>query len=477
MTTKLRLRSIVRELCVGTLVSAFVSGAVSAAEVNAPSPGMAEAGATSPGIPYGPLTFSFGGFVEEAAFYRRHNETADVGSSFAGLPFPNAPNYYSPEYRQSARATLMKVLVKGPDDGVNKVSAFFETDFLSSGTTSNSNESNSYTPRLRQFYTEWQRSDLGFYVLAGQSWSLATLFTKGLSPREEAIPMTIEGSYSVGFNWARQAQLRLVKSLGDKAFLGISLESPQNIVKGAVPTGALVNNAGGNLLNSTTTYSTDVAPDVIVKFAADPGYGHYELYSLTRFLHDRAPVTAGVLATETSNTTVAESIGGGMILPVIPKFLELYVSGLVGHGNGRYGASQLGDSAVSLDGSLMALEEKQGFVRLLAHPTPTLDVYLYAGTEQSKGGNGLIPADNSACNTNYAELSLLPKAAGCGAVGKVRGFAAGFYWKVYKGRLGYLTTGPEVELVTDTTYTAANGTVGRAKDPMVFYTFRYYPFQ
>jgi hypothetical protein len=74
-------------------------------------------------------------------------------------------------------------------------------------------------------------------------------------------------------------------------------------------------------------------------------------------------------------------------------------------------------------------------------------------------------------------LSSLPKNAGCGAVGNVRGLAGGFYWKVYSGKMGYLTTGPELQYVTDTTYTAANGTVGRTKDPMVFLTFRYYPFQ
>jgi hypothetical protein len=113
----------------------------------------------------------------------------------------------------------------------------------------------------------------------------------------------------------------------------------------------------------------------------------------------------------------------------------------------------------------------------VAHPSPKVDVYLYAGTEQSKAVNSLIPADNSACNTNYAALSSLSKNAGCGAVGNVRGLAAGFYWKVYNGKMGYLTTGPELQYVTDTTYTAVNGTVGRTKDPMVFLTFRYYPFQ
>jgi hypothetical protein len=463
-----------------SIVALFFISALSrasAGETGEPQPGTAESGNLSPGIPYGPLTFSLGGFLEAAAFYRRRNETADVGSSFNGLPFPNSLNYYSPEYRQSARGSLMKILVTGPQDGPNRVNAFFETDFLSSGITSNSNESNSYTPRIRQFYTTWQRTDLGFYLLAGQAWSLATLFSRGLTPREEAIPITIEGSYSVGFNWARQAQIRFVKSLGDKALLGLSLESPQNIVKGDVPQGALANNPGGNLLNSTATYSTDVAPDVIVKFALDPGYGHYELYSLTRFFHDRAPSTPGVLATGTGNTTVAESVGGGLVVPVISKYLDLYVSGLAGHGNGRYGAAQLGDSTFNPNGSLSALEEQQGFVRLVAHPTPALDVYLYAGEEHSKAIYGLIPADNSACNTNYADLAQLPKAAGCGAVGTVRGFAAGFYYKLYKGRLGYLTAGPELEYVTNATYTATDATVGRTTDTMAFVTFRYYPFQ
>ena len=46
-------------------------------------------------------------------------------------------------------------------------------------------------------------------------------------------------------------------------------------------------NAGSGVLNPDTTYSDDIAPDVIVKGTADPGWGHYEVFGLARFLHDR----------------------------------------------------------------------------------------------------------------------------------------------------------------------------------------------
>ena len=37
----------------------------------------------------GPVTITPGGFFELTSIYRTRNETADIGSSFSGVPFPD----------------------------------------------------------------------------------------------------------------------------------------------------------------------------------------------------------------------------------------------------------------------------------------------------------------------------------------------------------------------------------------------------
>src|SRR5205807_5756667 len=39
------------------------------------------------GIQLGPITLTPGGFLEFTSIYRERNQTADIGSSFAGIPF------------------------------------------------------------------------------------------------------------------------------------------------------------------------------------------------------------------------------------------------------------------------------------------------------------------------------------------------------------------------------------------------------
>ena len=423
----------------------------------------------------GPLRFTVGGFTELAGIFRSRNETADVASSFNGVPFANNPNYYTSEFRESGRQSRLALLVQGPGDMENQAEAYFETDFLSAGTTSNSNESNSYTLRLRQAYAKWTNTRYDFYVLGGQGWSLATMYKSGLTPRQEDVPLTIDAQYVPGFNWTRNAQIRFVKNLGFHSAFGLSLENPTNLIKGTAPANSDSGNSGGSLYNSTASYSTDIAPDVVAKYAIDPGYGHYEVYSLTRFFHDRAPSTPGTVATESNQTTVAESIGGGAILPLIRNRLDLQVSGLIGRGNGRYGSGQLADSTFnSGNGAPSALQEQQLLVGLVGHPGSSVDVYLYGGMEHQKSAYGYGISDNSACNVNYADS---PAGKCSGTLATVREVTAGFWWKFYKGSLGYLMAGAQGGYLTNTTFSDGSGNVGRSNDSIVMASFRYYPFQ
>ncbi len=109
-----------------------------------------------------------------------------------------------------------------------KGSGYYEADFLSAAVTSNNNESNSYSLRQRQLYAQAALDD-GFTFTGGQMWSLVTETKQGLENRTEALPMTIDPQYHVGFSWARQYGFRVTKSFGKRVFAGFSVENPQTL--------------------------------------------------------------------------------------------------------------------------------------------------------------------------------------------------------------------------------------------------------
>ena len=108
-------------------------------------------------------------FIEAATIFRTRNETADISSNFnTGIPMPNNPNYHLSEFRESAHQSRLALLATGSVNEDTKLAGYFETDFQSAGTTSNSVESNSYTLRLRQAYATLDKRDWGTYSWAGR---------------------------------------------------------------------------------------------------------------------------------------------------------------------------------------------------------------------------------------------------------------------------------------------------------------------
>jgi hypothetical protein len=152
----------------------------------------------------GGVTVTFGGFLAAEGVYRTRNNVSDIGSSFNTLPLAQNPNYHTGEFRGSGRQTRISLLAEGQIAPDQQIAGYYETDFLGVGTTSNSTESNSYVPRLRQAYLTYDNSTLGWHVLAGQAWSLLTISKTGMVPRQENIPLTIDSQYVPGFTWKRQ---------------------------------------------------------------------------------------------------------------------------------------------------------------------------------------------------------------------------------------------------------------------------------
>jgi hypothetical protein len=182
-------------------------------------------------------------FIEAASIFRTRNETADVGSSFnTGIPMPSSSNYYLSEFRESAHQSRFALLAEGRVDEDTKLDGYFETDFPSAGTTSNSVQSNSYTLRLRQAYATADKKDWGTYILGGQAWSLLTMFKVDMTPRQEDIPLTIDAQYVPGFSWTRNPQFRVVQHFGSNNMYaaGLARES-----------------AGGNLQRPQRAFGAD----------------------------------------------------------------------------------------------------------------------------------------------------------------------------------------------------------------------------
>jgi hypothetical protein len=447
-----------------------------------------------PAVTAGPLTLTFGGFMALESVYRNKNETADIGSNYnTGIPFAYQPNAHISEFRESARQSRFSLLAQGPHTGSMSAEGYLETDFLSAGVSSNSAESNSYTLRMRHFYGVLRDSDTDWYLLAGQNWSLATLYNAQLNPRSERIPQTIDAQYVAGFNWTRNAQLRFVKNFGKMISAGLSIESPQasfytgcSAVATPAPAGcasvsAITTNPGGSLLNSTANYSIDFAPDIIAKVAVEPGFGHYEVYGLARGFRDRSPGTAS----GTNNTTWAGSVGAGMVLPIAfaGQNLEFQASVLVGAGNGRYGSVQLPDATLRPDGTVAAIREWQALAGIVYRPIPELTLYAYGGEEAASRtaytnaagtagiGYGSPLYDNSGC------YNLTGTAATCiGNTRAVQQISVGEWWKVYQGDIGNFQIGLQYSYLDRKTFSGVGG------DPstnisMGFVSFRYYPYQ
>jgi len=475
---------------VAATVPAQVAAATAAAEPQPVGPSLPQGA-----FRVGGLTVTLGGFAAVEGIDRSRNLASSIDTGFNSIPLPNSANYHIPEYRETAQQSRFSLMTEGRIDDTQKFTGYLETDFLSAGSSSNSNQSNSYTLRLRQFWGNYDNTDLGLHVLGGQAWSLATMYRTGLVPRQENVPLTIDAQYVVGFNWARQAELRVVKDFDDqKIWAGLSIEEPQTLfspsggpncltgVNTSTATGGGTQESdqcGGANVNSVQQYSDNNAPDIIAKLAADPGWGHYEVYGLLRFLDGR--VSFASTGTGRNSLTTGEGIGGGMILPLVPKMLDFQVSGLIGQGVGRYGTSTLPDATFSPTGKIEPLSEYSVMGGFVGHPVPAVDVYAYGGAEgvQRKFFSGTAGYGNPSVKLAGCEVELGSCSAVTSAI--VEG-TIGAWWRVIKSAYGTAQVGAQYEYVDRNTFQGTGATKGSTLSPstnesMFLFSVRYLPFQ
>lgn len=447
------------------------------------------------------VTLTPGGFVAAESVYRNRALGADINTPFNSVQLPGSSQNALSEFYGSARQSRISLLGEGKLKDM-KLTGYYETDFLSAATTSNNNQSNSYSLRQRQLWGQVALEN-GLTLTGGQMWSLVTETKQGLDNRSEALPMTIDAQYTVGFSWARQYGLRVTKNFNNRFWLGASLENPST-------TFAAHGNAanfllggpgnGGGLYNPTANYSFNAMPDVIVKAAFQPGFGHYEVFGIFSRFRDRvfpcgeppanlSLCSGGVSSAAGAYNDSKNGFGlGGNARITLHKQLDLGVHVLGGNGVGRYGTSGLPDATVHADGTLALLRSYQGLATIEWHK-PKYDVYLNAGAEYV-GRNSQIDAVSlkavgygSPLNvTTGCYSETLPSSTGFGAGGLSNCTADtrnliegtfGFWYRIYNGPKGRLQMGPQYSYVTRNTWRGTGG-APHGIDNMVLTSFRYY---
>lgn len=445
----------------------------------------------------GGVTVTLGGFVELDGIFRSRSENRGTSSSFTGIPFHNVPDGHLNELRGTAQQTRVSVLIEGKASDTITVAAYTEADFNNGAGGANSVQSNSYTPRLRQAYAQIDEAATGLHLVAGQTWSLATAFKSGLKPRSELIPTTIDTAYLPGFTYLRVPELRLTKEFGGKYWIALAADDPQSSLSGlgtapstigglaptVVTTSPLTPGTG---LNPQTNYSYSVAPDLILKAAADTPFGHYELFGLARWFKDRVefatPAGSGRAST---NITFGGGVGASAYVPIIPSRLEFQGNITYGKGIGRYGAGNLPDVTYKADGSLTPLTEIEAMVGLVGHPDPSLDVYGFAGIEQIEkktfvaggrlGGYGTGIGSNAGCNIENS--GAFTPALSCSANNRrLAELTAGFWWRFLRGGWGTMQAGAQYGIAERETFNTTGG-VKTAPEHLIYAGLRYTPFQ
>jgi hypothetical protein len=467
-------------------------------------------------IHYKGITLTPGGFLAAETVYRSHALGSDINTPFNSIPYDGASQSNLSEFFGSGRQSRVSMLAEGKLPSAT-LRGYYEADFLSAGVTSNNNESNSYTLRQRQV---WAQAGLnsGWTFTGGQMWSLATETKKGMDNRTEALPMTIDPQYTVGFSWARQYGFRVTKDFGDKMWLGFALENSQATVGGHGANNNYLLGAqgtGGGLYNATANYSYNATPDFIFKAAFEPGWGHYEVFGIVSDFRDRIfPGETAATPTATgafNNSSIGSGIGVNARESLVNKHVDLGLHFLGGRGVGRYGTAGLADLAVRPDGVLDPIKSYQALATAEIH-AKKLDVYFNFGGEYAARtlfsdtkaiGYGSPLADNSGCSTETlpaattvtvltptgtATVPVLgsvgtPLSGGFnpGGLSKCTGdtknileATTGFWYRFYKGPKGTLQWGPQYSYVIRDAWSDKNGLNVHANDNMFFTSFRYY---
>lgn len=467
-------------------------------------------------IAYKGATITLGGQFELVGWYRSHatmggNATSANSIALAGQ-VNGAYNSRLSEFAADSRNSRIALRLDGKA-GSTKLVGQYEADFGTEGTNSNPNQTSSWAPRLRQAYGKAEFKN-GLTIMAGQPWTLITMNRKGTDASTFWTINSIDQQTMPGIAWGRWGELRLSQQIGKNVNIALALDNPSYLsaanntttyVSGVAAIGTGSNNnsyvsaactavttATGTPLVYTTTntcvdtplYSTGLAPDLIFKAAYDDAkLGHYEVKALGRFFRDRVVSTATVPGW--NNTGLGWGVGGGAIIPVLPKKLDFLFMGLYGKGISRYQSAGNTDFVVRnttgvIDHNMILVKGASAMFGFEAHPNAKWEINFDAGAEYygrttypaaltgtTLGGYGVPTANNVGC---YFETipTTVPATTGAACTGNNRfvgDVKFNVYYDLFKGSYGILRYGTEFNYYERGTWSGTGGLPNTALFP------------
>ncbi|HVJ06054.1 MAG TPA: hypothetical protein VM578_10315 [Candidatus Saccharimonadales bacterium] len=466
-------------------------------------------------VAYKGIRITPGGFIELTGIYRSKATLSDQATPFNGIPLANQPNTKLSEFGLTARDSRI-ILRADADAGTTKLTGYFEMDFFGTSTTANPNQTSSYTPRVRQ---AWGRAKFanGWTITGGQMWNLITLNRKGTDADNANlwIPNIMEAQYSVGYDWGRFAEFRVSKTVAKDFSVAVGLANASYLNSGATSAVAGLAQPGvglyGNTVvstcaqNATTLvvtctqtplYSVNLSPDIVAKIAYDNAkLGHYEVKGLARIFRDRVVPTATTAGF--NNTALGFGAGAGAIVPVVPKKVDFILQGLWGKGISRYEDSGQFDFVVRSnptgfhggDNDMKPVMSYSVLAGFETHPTKKLEIDALFGDEYydkttygvinnttgalSFAGYGSPTNVNTGCFFESAAQIPAGVSSTCTGNNKNLWNAKLYgYYDLYKGPIGTLRYGAEIDYVSRRTWAGVGG-APRGNDTTVFTTMRY----
>ncbi len=435
-----------------------------------------------------------GSFLATESVWRSGGTGGDINTAMTGVPLQNAGAYNLSENFFSARQTRLALKATAKLSNLT-ATGYYEADFLSSGTTSNNNQSNSYTLRQRELWGDVKFNN-GWDFSAGTGWSLIAENAAGIVRGGQVTPSTIDAQYTAGFVWARQPSFRLVKNVGRKAWIGAAIENAETLNPAGqnLPASILVGTGGtgGGLYNTGANYSFNVSPDYVVKAAFEPGWGHWEVFNVDRIFRDRIYPSSSA---PYNDSQLGYGFGGSVRGLLAQKKVTVGLKGIYGFGVGRYGNSTIADVTVRPSGQLQPLKAFSALSTVEINPNPKLNVYMNYGGDYiyrdfvlngaTQVGYGTTSVNMSGCNTEPASTAANATAnpgtpANCGANNKdVQEFSVGYWYNFHNSAKGRLRQGIQYSMIRRDLWSGAGGTGNPSNgahgvDNMIFTSFRYY---
>src|SRR5271165_4726187 len=234
-------------------------------------PEIADPKPDTPALNLGPAKLRVLGYPSMTMLWRSTNSGGNVGTSFASLPFGNAWQGNTSEFRISPQSTRL-ALRADLSVGDTKAAGYFEMDFGGSPNPGNvAVTSSSYSFRLRQAFFNWVPGK--WDLTGGQAFSLMTPLKKGITPwpGDVATTQVVDTNYVAGLVWGRYPQIRIAHAPYKGFWWGFSIENPEQQVGNNVVFPANLNSIVSNQYNtgSQELKVPNMTPDFVFKGAFD----------------------------------------------------------------------------------------------------------------------------------------------------------------------------------------------------------------